>query len=122
MKTSVAFLPLALFLMAAPAAMAQQPPPPQDKQAPPQDEQQQSARVESIEGDLTKVDTDKKMITVKAADGAEQQFSYNAETVITGSQEGAQGLAKAEGTKVKVFYTTTNEARTATRIEVQAAK
>jgi hypothetical protein len=110
MKAALAILPLAALLAAAPAVQAQQ--------APAQD-QQQTARVESVEGDLIKVDSSKKMITVKAADGAEHQFTYNADTVITGAQEGSQGLAGAEGTKVKVFFTTTNEAHTATRIEVQ---
>ena len=112
MKTAIAFLPLAVLLMAAPAVQAQQ-------QAPAQD-QQQAPRVESVEGDLTKVDADKKMVTVKSADGAEHQFTYNDSTVITGAQEGSQGLAGAEGTKVRVFFTTTNDAHTATRIEVQA--
>jgi Cu/Ag efflux protein CusF len=114
MKAAIAFLPLAVLLMAAPAVEAQD-------QAPAPD-QQQAPRVESVEGDLTKVDSDKKMITVKAADGAEHQFTYNDDTAITGAQEGAQGLAGAEGTKVRVFFTTTNESHTATRIEVQAKK
>jgi hypothetical protein len=117
MKAAFAILPLAALLIAAPSVEAQQPPA-QEQQAPAQD-QKQSARVESVEGDLAKVDSAKKMITVKAADGAEHQFTYNDETVITGAQEGAQGLAGAEGTKVKVFFTTSNETRTATRIEVQ---
>jgi hypothetical protein len=114
MKTAIAILPLAVLLIGAPAVQAQQ-------QAPAQD-QQQAPRVESVEGDLTKVDSTKKMITVKSADGAEHQITYNDDTVITGAQEGAQGLAGAEGTKVRVFFTTTNESHTATRIEVQAAK
>ena len=113
MKAAIAFLPLAVLLMAAPAVEAQQ------EQAPAQ-EQQQAPRVESVEGNLTKVDSDKKMITVKAADGAEHQFTYNDDTAITGAQDGAQGLAGAEGTKVRVFFTTTNESHTATRIEVEA--
>lgn len=112
MKAAITLVPLAVLLMAAPAVGAQQ-------QAPAQ-EQQQAPRVESVEGDLTKVDSTKKMITVKAADGAEHQFTYNDDTVITGAQEGAQGLAGAEGTKVRVFFTTTNDAHAATRIEVQA--
>ena len=113
MKAAIAFLPLAVLLMATPAVEAQQQAPAQDQQAP---------RVESVEGDLTKVDSDKKMITVKSADGAEHQFTYNDDTAITGAQEGAQGLAGAEGTKVRVFFTTSNESHTATRIEVQAKK
>lgn len=116
MKSTLAFLSLAALLVAAPVAQAQ------DPQPPAKDQQEQAPRVESVEGDLTKVDADKKMITVKAADGAEHQFTYNQDTVITGAQEGAQGLAGAEGTKVKVFFTSTNEAHTATRIEVQAKK
>ena len=118
MKAAFAILPLAVLLISAPTVEAQQQPPAPAQEQP----EQQAPRVESVEGDLTKVDADKKMITVKAADGAEHQFTYNDDTVISGAQEGTQGLAGAEGTKVKVFFTSTNEAHTATRIEVQAKK
>jgi hypothetical protein len=117
MKTGFALMAISAFLFAASSAPAWS----QD-QAPSQDTSQQKAQVQTVVGDLLKVDTEAKTITVKASDGAELKFTYNDATVIAGAQEGKQGLATAEGSKVTVHFTTTNEAHTATRIEVMPAK
>ena len=65
---------------------------------------QESAKVETASGTLTKVDSDKKTLSVKAADGAETTFTYTSSTVISGDQKSEQGLATAEGSMVTVHY------------------
>ena len=80
------------------------------------------AKVQTISGDLTKVDADKMTMSVKLADGAEWTFDYTAQTEITGDKKSEQGLATAEGSKVVVHYTTADDKKTATKVEIQPAK
>jgi len=81
--------------------------------------QEAQAAVETASGTLTKVDADKKTLSVKASDGAETTFTYTAATVITGDQKGEQGLATAEGSMVTVHYTTKDGTKVASKIEVK---
>jgi hypothetical protein len=76
-----------------------------------------------IQGDLVKVDTDKKMLIVKVADGAETEFQYNDSTEITGAK-GAAGLATAKDSRVTVHFKEDAQTKTklATRIIVQPKK
>jgi hypothetical protein len=76
----------------------------------------------SVKGELTKVDTTAKTLSVKASDGAEMQFSYNDQTEVSGAQEGVAGLATKTGSQVTVHYTEKDGAKTATKIEVSSAK
>jgi hypothetical protein len=80
-------------------------------------EQQQT--VEVVDGELLKVDPDARTISVRAPGGAEIQFAYTNETVITGSEEQTQGLATIEGTHVRVYFTRSDDAYTATRVVVE---
>ena len=98
----------ALMLVATPA-LAQQPP----ASAPPQD----SAQSMSARGELVKVDSDAKTITIKAADG-EQVFAYNDRTEVVGAREGVAGLAGKAGAQVTVHFTSEKGTKTATKIEV----
>jgi hypothetical protein len=87
--------------------------------AAPQEKAKDQAKVETISGELVKVDTEKKILSVKMSDGAEWAFDYTSSTEIAGSNKGEQGLATAEGSKVVVHYTTAGEKKTATKVEVQ---
>jgi predicted secreted protein len=110
MKSHVVFAALLVCLAVAPSpALAQQ----QGEEG--RDRQQ----VEAMEGELMKVDTESRTINVKAPNGAEVQFAYTNETVITGSTEQTQGLATIEGTHVRVFFTRSDETYTATRVVVE---
>lgn len=80
-------------------------------------EQQQT--VEVVDGELLKVDPDARTISVRAPGGAEIQFAYTNETVITGSEDQTQGLATIEGTHVRVYFTRSDDAYTATRVIVE---
>jgi hypothetical protein len=112
--TRIASMTLASSLLLAGAALAQDP-------APQPGAESQAAKAETASGTLTKVDSEKKTLSVKGADGAETTFSYTADTVISGDKQGEQGLATAEGSMVTVHYTTKDGTKTASRIEVQPA-
>jgi glucose/arabinose dehydrogenase len=104
----------------ASTALAQDPAPPQDKATPaPQEKAKDPAAAQSISGELVKVDTEKKVLSVKMSDGAEWAFDYTSQTEITGANKGEQGLATAEGSKVVVTYTTADDKKIATKVEVQ---
>ena len=81
---------------------------------------QQQAQVEVVEGELLEVDPESRTISVRAPGGAEVQFAYTNETVVTGSEEQTQGLATIEGAHVRVFVTRSDEAYTATRVVVES--
>ena len=107
-------LATSLLLGGAPSAVMAQSAVAQEKAEP--------SKVETISGDLTKVDADKMTLSVKLADGAEWTFDYTAQTEITGDKKSEQGLATAEGSKVVVHYTTADGKKTATKVEIQPAK
>ena len=121
--TRLASFALASSLLLAGAsstAQAQDPAPPQDKApAAPQEKAKDPAAAKSIAGELVKVDTEKKTLSVKMSDGAEWAFDYTSQTEITGANKGEQGLATAEGSKVVVTYTTSDDKKIATKVEVQ---
>ncbi len=77
------------------------------------------AKAQSISGELMKVDSEKKTLSVKLADGAEWTFDYTATTEISGDKKGEQGLATSEGSKVVVQYTSADGKKTATKVEIQ---
>ena len=50
-------------------------------------------KAQTVSGELMRVDSEKKTLAVKLADGAEWTFDYTATTEITGDKKGEQGLA-----------------------------
>lgn len=85
----------------------------------PQEKAKDEAKIQTISGELVKVDSEKKILSVKMADGAEWAFDYTSSTEISGDSKGEQGLATAEGSKVVVHYTTADNKKIATKVEVQ---
>jgi Cu/Ag efflux protein CusF len=77
----------------------------------------------SFSGTLTKVDTEKKVITVKGT-GAEPEmtFMYDDKTQVTGAEKTVQGLTGKSGATLKVTYREQGADRIATRIDVSEAK
>ena len=73
-------------------------------------------------GELTDVDAQAKMLTIKPAEGAEQKFTYSDATKVTGDKAGVAGLATLSGKEVVVHFTSQGANRVATEIEVQADK
>jgi hypothetical protein len=83
---------------------------------------QQKPAAQIARGELTDVDAKAKMLTIKAAEGAEQKFQYNDATKVTGDRAGVAGLATLSGKQVVVHFTSQGANRVATEIEVQADK
>lgn len=83
---------------------------------------QPKEQTHQIQGDLVKVDTDAKMVTVKTASG-EEEFQYSESTEISGAK-GAAGLATMKESRVTVHYTENAQSKTklATRIVVEPKK
>jgi len=73
----------------------------------------------SLKGELVKVDTTAKMLTVKAKDGKTEMVAYNESTRVTGAQTGIAGLANQPNTKVTVKFTGIGAARVASEIVVE---
>ena len=77
----------------------------------------------SFSGTLTKVDTAKKVITVKGiGNQPEMTFMYDDKTEVTGDEKTVQGLAAKSGAELTVTYREQGPNRIATRIEVSEAK
>jgi NADH dehydrogenase FAD-containing subunit len=85
----------------------------QDKTTPPS---QAQAGEKTFQGQLTKVDTNAKRITVKGTD-SDMTFDYNDATQVTGTEKNIQGLAGKSGTDLKVTYRDAGGKHMATRIE-----
>jgi hypothetical protein len=80
-----------------------------------------SARETTISGELTRVNPDTKMFSVKSATG-EIQFKYSDTTVVTGAQKTVAGLATMSGEQVTVSYRAEGGTNMATKIEVKEKK
>ena len=92
-------------------------------QEPPSKAQPQPSQSQPIQGDLVRVDTDAKALTVKVADGTEVQFQYDDSTEISGAT-GAAGLATMKEGRVTVHFKedASSKAKLATRIIVEPRK
>jgi hypothetical protein len=86
----------------------------QDKAAPPA--QAQAEKV--FQGQLTNVDANAKLISVKGAGNMEMAFALTDTTQIVGSEKDVQGLAGKTGSELKVTYRDAAGKHTATRIEI----
>jgi hypothetical protein len=114
----------ALMIAAAPALAAQDPQPPAGRPggapgAQPPAAQEPAARAMNASGELVKVDTDANTISIKGAGGAEQLFSYNDQTEVTGGREGVAGLATKAGSRVTIEYKDEAGSKLATKIQVE---
>ncbi len=75
--------------------------------------------MKSVTGELVRVDTVAKTITVKTEDGKDELLRYDDNTKVTGAQTGIAGLANASGTKVTVKTKGEGLARIASDIMVE---
>ena len=80
--------------------------------------QQKAAEEKVVEGQLTKVDTTAKSISVKGSTGPEMMFKYDDKTQVVGPTKDVQGLAGNTGTPLRVTYRQDNGSNWATRIEI----
>jgi hypothetical protein len=80
-----------------------------------------SAKSTTVKGELVSVDDVAKSITIKDETGAEQKFTYDDKTDVSGAKEGVAGLATRAGSKVTVKYKDGAAGKLATKIEVARA-
>jgi hypothetical protein len=106
---------LALALGAGP--LAAQGPAPAPGPAPSPDSQQQTM---NAQGELLRVDLEKKMFWIEAAAGQEREFSFTDTTEVTGGAENVEGLAGKAGTRVTVEYRAEGGRDVATKIAIEA--
>jgi len=95
---------VAVMLLALPLAQAQEKAAPADK---------------VFEGQLTKVDANAKVISVKGAGNTEMTFEYTEATQVIGSEKNVQGLAGNTGTPLKITYRDAAGKHVATKIEME---
>src|SRR5262245_46817024 len=89
----------------------------QDRPAPAPQDRPAAAQEKVFDGQLTKVDTTAKSISVKGAD-KEMIFAYTDQTQVVGPEKSVQGLAGKTGTQLKVSYREAGGANLATKIEM----
>jgi len=102
----------------APSPTQAQPAP----QPAPQPRAEQAKADASLKGELVKVDTTLKMLTIKTAEGKTEMVAYNDATKVTGAESGIAGLANQSNTKVTVKFSGPDIARVATEIVVEKDK
>ncbi|PYV43433.1 MAG: hypothetical protein DMG06_10720 [Acidobacteria bacterium] len=102
---------LSIFFLFTGLILAQQP----ERQQPAPGQAQQ--RLQTFDGELSKVDAAAKKLSVKGSDGKEMEFGYNEQTQIIGAQGSIEGLATMSGARVRVHYD--EASKTAAAIEVQ---
>lgn len=105
---------LALTLGSAPL-MAQQPARSPDMSA----GQAAKAETKSAQGELVRVDVDKKVVRIKAADNKEMEFKFTDATEVSGESRNVEGLATKTGTRVTVEYEGQGTNMVATKIAIQ---
>jgi hypothetical protein len=102
---------LCLAILAAPAVAQQNAPPPA----------QQTDADRTMEGQLVKVDSTAKLITVKDKEGKETIISYNDQTQIAGADD-SQALTGKTGSNLKITYRENRGMNVASKIEVVQAQ
>ena len=113
----------AAFALAIPV-MAQQPPagapqqPPSAQQPPPS---QQPPAAQQASGELVRVDTNAKTLSIKTSSGSDMVFTYSDATKVTGGEQNVAGLATKSGAKVTVHFTMKGQDRVATQIDIEKA-
>ena len=70
-----------------------------------------------FEGTLLGVDPNTRVLTLKEGD-MEMQFTYTEQTELVGPQKDGQPIAVRQGSKLKIYYKESDNAKIATKIEV----
>ena len=103
----------AAILVSVPAAYSQATPP---------GERGAAAAEKTLSGQLTKVDTTAKLISVKGPDEKEMIFSYTDDTQVISPEKTVQGLSGKAGAQLRISYREERGTNMATKIELVEAK
>jgi hypothetical protein len=106
----VVFAVIAVVLVSwAAPALAQQAAPPQEA----------APKAEVVMGELVRVDTTAKTISVRPEKGEPMIFTYTDATKVIGAGDSVAGLATMSGTSVTVHYSKVQQNNVASQIEIQ---
>jgi hypothetical protein len=121
MKRSLLFMSMVIVVLTMPMLAIQQAAAPEPQGQNPPGPPDQSA-LRTFEGELSKVDSTAKTITVKAtAPDREMVFTYDDQTQVAGTGDGIQGLTGKMGSALKVSYRSDQRGiNYATKIEIQS--
>ena len=72
----------------------------------------------TAQGQLLRVDSNAKTISIRTAQGTEMLFSYNDDTKVTGAGNSVAGLATMSGTELTIHFMKRQQENVATQIEV----
>lgn len=92
---------------------------PQTTQQSRTDTDMMESEYQEIQGEVISVSPDDQTLTVRTDAGEEIQVTYDTETKVSGSQQGTQGLATVQGSRVRVRYEEGMMENTAVEIEVE---
>jgi hypothetical protein len=79
--------------------------------------QQPSQQESIVEGSLVQLDSNARLLVLKAAD-KEMRFSFNEQTQVVGPENDGKPVAVKQGSKLKIHYNVDQNTNMATRIEV----
>ncbi len=120
---SLALSPLSGFAQqpapADPPAALQQPAPTEPQ---PSVQQPSEPKASVAQGQIVRVDSTTRTITIKTATEPQMRFLYTDSTAVVGAGESVAGLATLSGVDVSVKYTTRGADRVATEISILKPK
>jgi len=90
----------------------------QEPRNPPAQAQAQEAK--TAQGQLMRVDTEARTLSIQAAQGSPLVFRYTPDTKVIGADKGVAGLATMSGASVTVQYVLQDKDNVATQIEIRA--
>jgi hypothetical protein len=98
---------------------------PQDRQSPGSTQStstsgQREPGTQMVEGELERVDSQRKMLTIKGKDGKDSEITYNDQTKVQGAEAIQGGLRSASGDTVKVHFSEQGATKMAVLIEVES--
>jgi hypothetical protein len=82
--------------------------------------QSQALEAKTAQGQLMRVDTEARTISIQAAQGNPMVFRYTPDTKVIGADKGVAGLATMSGSAVTVQYVVQDKDNVATQIEIRA--
>jgi hypothetical protein len=84
--------------------------------------QAQAPAARTAQGQLMRVDTEARTLSIQSAQGSPMVFHYTADTKVVGADRGVAGLATMTGSPVTVQYVQQDKDNIATQIEIQEKK
>ena len=82
--------------------------------------QAQAQEAKTAQGQLMRVDTEARTLSIQGAQGSPLVFRYTPATKVIGADKGVAGLATMSGAAVTVQYVVQDKDNVATQIEIQA--